>query len=170
MLQTVAVLSIYLGSLLLSWLSGNSEKTNWDSKAMNLSVAAVDSNKSTKMTSSSSTNQDTRALLLDSIFSYICASKMMHKEIVIKQVIWETGWLKGEFLMSRNNLFGFKNKEYLRFSSWQESLEYYEQWQSKYYLNHKEDYYRFLVRMKYSNSRYPAHLKSIKFSKTCDNS
>ncbi|MBM3426686.1 MAG: hypothetical protein FJX97_06805 [Bacteroidetes bacterium] len=170
MLQKAAVLSIYLGSLFLSWLSENSEKVNWDSKAKDLSVAAVELNKSTGMASSIASDQDARTLLLDSIFSYICASKMMHKEIVIKQVIWETGWLKGEFLMSRNNLFGFKNKEYLRFSSWQESLEYYEQWQAKYYLNHKEDYYRFLVRMKYSNSRYPAHLKSIKFSKTCDNS
>ena len=113
------------------------------------------------------TIQDSRTLLMDSVLNYICLSKIVHKDIVMKQVIWETGWLKGEFLMSRNNLFGFRHKEYLRFSNWKESVDYYEKWQAKYYTNPEENYYDFLVRIRYSNSRYPGHLKSIKYSKAC---
>jgi hypothetical protein len=112
-------------------------------------------------------DQDARMALLDSIFNYICATKILHKDIVMKQVIWETGWLKGQYLMSRNNLFGFRYKEYLRFSSWQESVDYYEKWQQTYYLDPKEDYYNFLLRINYSNSRYPGHLKSLTYSKSC---
>jgi hypothetical protein len=105
--------------------------------------------------------------LLASIFEYICASQILHKDIVIKQVIWETGWLKGKFLMSKNNLFGFRAKQYLSFSTWQESVDYYQNWQKTHYLDPKEDYYQFLVRMKFSNSNYPAHLKSIRYTGTC---
>jgi hypothetical protein len=105
--------------------------------------------------------------LLDSIFQYICASQILHKDIVIKQIIWETGWLKGKFLMSKNNLFGFRGKQYLSFPSWQKSVDYYQNWQKTHYLDPKEDYYQFLVRMKFSNSNYPAHLKSIRFTATC---
>ncbi|MDA0315780.1 MAG: glucosaminidase domain-containing protein [Bacteroidetes bacterium] len=111
--------------------------------------------------------QDVRLALLDSIFNYICASEILHKDIVIKQVIWETGWLKGQYLMSRNNLFGFRVKEYLRFSSWQESVDYYQKWQKTYYRDPKENYYQFLLRINYSNSRYPGHLKSVKYLKSC---
>ncbi|MBM3455128.1 MAG: hypothetical protein FJX80_08265 [Bacteroidetes bacterium] len=127
----------------------------------------LDSNKKYELHLALEKTQDSEILLMDSVLKYICLSKIVHKDIVMKQVIWETGWLKGEFLMSRNNLFGFRYKEYLRFSTWKESVDYYESWQAKYYTNPEEDYYQFLVRMRYSNSRYPGHLKSIKYSKTC---
>jgi len=127
----------------------------------------LDSNKKYELHLALEKTQDSEILLMDSVLKYICLSKIVHKDIVMKQVIWETGWLKGEFLMSRNNLFGFRYKEYLRFSNWKESVDYYESWQAKYYTNPEEDYYQFLIRMRYSNSRYPGHLKSIKYSKTC---
>jgi hypothetical protein len=113
--------------------------------------------------------QEPKLSLLDSVFNYICKSTIVHKDIVIKQAIWETGWLKSSFLMSKNNLFGFRAKEYLSFPSWQASVDYYEKWQNKYYTNRDEDYYAFLVRIRYSNSRYPAHLKSLSFNKKCEN-
>jgi hypothetical protein len=106
-------------------------------------------------------------LLLDSIFKFICEKGISHPEIVIKQVINETGWLKNPFLMKRNNLFGFKSKKYLSFKSWQESVEYYKRWQDKYYTNKEEDYYKFLVRIKYATKKYPIHLKKIKLYKSC---
>lgn len=127
----------------------------------------LDSNEKYELHLALEKKQDSEILLMDSVLKYICLSKIVHKDIVMKQVIWETGWLKGEFLMSRNNLFGFRYKEYLRFSNWKESVDYYESWQAKNYTNPEEDYYQFLVRMRYSNSRYPGHLKSIKYSKTC---
>ncbi len=106
-------------------------------------------------------------ILLDSVLIFICEQKILHPDIVIKQVIHETGWLKSPFLMSKNNLFGFRNKRYLSFDSWQESVLYYKKWQDKYYTNTEEDYYHFLVRIKYGTNKYPNYLKKIKFNKTC---
>lgn len=109
-----------------------------------------------------------RLALLDSIHAYICGSEIVHKEIVFRQVLWETNFLKNDFLMSRNNLFGFRAKKYLVFGNWQESIDYYLKWQKKRYTNPDEDYYKFLVRVKYASHRYPAHLKSVKLEKTCN--
>ena len=60
-------------------------------------------------------NGKKETLLLDSIFNFICEQKILHPEIVIKQVIIETGWLKSPFLMSKNNLFGFRKKSIYHF-------------------------------------------------------
>jgi hypothetical protein len=113
-------------------------------------------------------NGKKETLLLDSIFNFICEQKILHPEIVIKQVIIETGWLTSPYLMSKNNLFGFRKKKYLSFYSWQESVEYYKKWQDKYYKNTDEDYFKFLIRIKYATNNYPEHLKKIKFNKTCN--
>jgi flagellum-specific peptidoglycan hydrolase FlgJ len=106
--------------------------------------------------------------MTDSVWSYICALQIKHPEIVIRQAILESGWFKSPFLMSRNNLFGFRKVNYLRFKNWKESVEYYKKWQDKKYTNPKEDYYKFLVRVKYATPVYPAHLKKISWSKSCD--
>ena len=105
--------------------------------------------------------------LIDSIACYICASDIAHKEIVMHQAILETGWFRAEFLMSRNNLFGFRSKNYLRFNNWKESVDYYEQWQKKRYTNPKEDYYKFLERIKYGASGYSNGLRKIKYTLKC---
>lgn len=106
--------------------------------------------------------------LLDSIFNYMCQRGIKHGDIVIKQVIVETGWLKSPFLMSRNNLFGFRNKKYIRFKSWRSSVDYYKKWQDKYYTNHKEDYYKFLIRIKYASAKnYTSYLKRVKYKRSC---
>ena len=113
----------------------------------------------------SSIKKDT--ILLDSIFIFICEQQILHPEIVIKQVIIETGWLTSPFLMNKKNLFGFRKKTYLSFNRWLESVLYYKKWQDKYYKDPDEDYYNFLVRIKYATNKYPMHLKKIKFNKTC---
>lgn len=107
--------------------------------------------------------------LLDSVFNYICSKNILYANIVMKQAILETGWLKSEFLMSRNNLFGFRSKNYLKFNTWQESVDYYKTWQDKYYTNPKEDYYKFLVRIKYAFGNYPSCLQKIIYNGTCNN-
>jgi len=119
------------------------------------------------ISNSSFADRQKDTLLLDSIYNLICEKKILHPEIVIRQVINETGWLTSPFLMTKNNLFGFKNRKYLSFKSWQESVDYYKKWQDKYYKNTDEDYYKFLVRIKYATKNYPIHLKKIKFNKTC---
>ncbi len=112
----------------------------------------------------------TRQVMLDSIFDFICEQEIKHENIVFKQVIWETGWLKSEMLMQKNNLFGFKVKKYLHFDSWQESVIYYKKWQSKYFTDDTEDYYDFLVRVRYAKSGYTRNLKKLKIDRYCNSS
>jgi hypothetical protein len=104
-----------------------------------------------------------KKLMADSVFRYICMLGIKHPEIVIKQSILETGWYKSPFLMKKNNLFGFRKRSYMNFSNWKESVVYYKKWQDKNYRNTKEDYYDFLVRIKY-----PYHLKQIKYNNICN--
>lgn len=104
-----------------------------------------------------------RMSLLDSVFVYMEKIGVKHSDIVIRQVIVETGWLKSNFLMKKNNLFGFQNRSgYLNFPNWKSSVDFYKNWQSRYYLNNSEDYYDFLLRIKYASSKkYVEYLKKI---------
>lgn len=106
-------------------------------------------------------------LNVDSVFNYICKSGIKHPEIVIKQAVLETGWFKSPFLMSRNNIFAFRTKKYLRFDNWKACVDYYKNWQDRKYKDTTENYYAFLVRIKYATPEYPKHLKKIKLSKSC---
>lgn len=102
--------------------------------------------------------------LIDQVYSYLLEKKVLHPEIVLHQAILETGWLRGKYLMSRNNLFGFRKKKYMRFKNWKESVDYYKKWQVKYYKNPKENYYNFLVRIKFAGAKqYKSHLLKIKY-------
>ena len=106
--------------------------------------------------------------LAKQIFNTLCDSGVQYPEIAMRQIILETGWLKSPFLMKRNNLFGFRKKEYLRFTDWRESIDYYHKWQKKYFLNSRENYYDFLVRIKYAEARnYIDVLKKISWSEKC---
>ena len=102
--------------------------------------------------------------LIDKVYSYLLKKKVQHPKIVLHQAILETGWLRGKYLMSRNNLFGFRKKKYMRFKNWQESVDYYKGWQVKHYKNPKENYYNFLVRIKFAGAKqYKSHLLKIKY-------
>ena len=105
--------------------------------------------------------------LIDQVYSYLLKKKVQHPEIVLHQAILETGWLRGKYLMSRNNLFGFRKKKYMRFKNWKESVDYYEQWQKKRYTDPKEDYYKFLERIKYGAPGYSNGLRKIKYTLKC---
>lgn len=104
-----------------------------------------------------------RTSLLDSVFVYMEKIGVKHSDIVIRQVIVETGWLKSNFLMNKNNLFGFQNRSgYLNFPNWKSSVDFYKNWQSRYYLDNSEDYYDFLLRIKYASAKkYVEYLKKI---------
>lgn len=108
-----------------------------------------------------------KMVIADSVFNYICQLGIKHPEIVIKQTILETGWYSDSYLMSRNNLFAFRTKKYLKFKNWKASVEYYKKWQDKHYLNSDENYYRFLIRIKYATNKYPVYLKKIKYVNSC---
>lgn len=112
--------------------------------------------------------QHSNKLLLDSIFYYICNKSIKYPDIVIRQVILETGWLRAPFLMSRNNLFGFRGRRgYMRFGSWHESVDYYKNWQERHYTDSTENYKRFLRRMRFGSRRYMQYLNKIRYEKRC---
>ena len=97
----------------------------------------------------------------DSVYAYILASDIKHPEIVLRQAILETGWFQSKHLMKRNNLFAFRStKKYMWFNTWQQSIEYYKRWQLENYTNPDENYYSFLVRIKYA--RTPDYIKTLK--------
>jgi uncharacterized FlgJ-related protein len=97
------------------------------------------------------------------VYQYIKCSGILHPEIVIKQAIWETGWFKSKHVLEKNNIFGFRySKKYMSFESWKSCVDYYKNWQLRKYTNLEEDYYAFLIRIKYATStKYINSLKSI---------
>jgi flagellum-specific peptidoglycan hydrolase FlgJ len=101
---------------------------------------------------------------IEEVYAYIKCCEIQHPEIVLRQAIWETGWFKSEYCLKRHNLFGFRHtKTYMTFSTWQESVEYYKKWQERRYKDPNEDYYKFLVRIKYATSKeYVSKLKSLR--------
>lgn len=89
--------------------------------------------------------------------------EVKHPEIVLKQAVWETGWFKSTSCKVDNNLFGFTHdgKNYLKFNTWEESIQYYKKWQDRNYKG--GDYYNFLTNLPYAgDSLYTTHLKSIR--------
>lgn len=97
----------------------------------------------------------------DSVYAYILASDIKQPEIVLKQAILETGWFTSKLLMKKNNLFAFRaTKKYMRFDTWQESIDYYKRWQDDRYKNPKENYYSFLMRIKYARTL--EYIKTLK--------
>ncbi len=102
-----------------------------------------------------------KAGMKDSVYAYILKADIKHPEIVLRQAILETGWFQSKHLMKRNNLFAFRStKKYMWFDTWQESIEYYKRWQDANYTNPEENYYSFLVRIKYA--RTTDYIKTLK--------
>ena len=105
--------------------------------------------------------QLSQASMKDSVYAYILKSDIKHPEIVLKQAILETGWFQSKHLMRRNNLFAFRStKKYMWFKTWQACIEYYKRWQNDNYTNPKENYYTFLLRIRYA--RHPDYIKTLK--------
>lgn len=112
--------------------------------------------------------QSTERPLPEQVFQAICAAGIRHPEIVMRQAIVETGWMRSPHLMEKNNLFGFRQGQYLRFAHWRESIAYYAQWQKRKYQNPDEDYYTFLARIGYARAgNYINYLRKIKWQAQC---
>jgi len=81
---------------------------------------------------------------INTIKKELLKQNIKHPDIVIKQIILETGWLNcTNCALDNNNLFGFWwNKAYKKFNTWQEGVSYYKVWQEKWYIT--GDYYAFL--------------------------
>jgi hypothetical protein len=81
------------------------------------------------------------------VYDYILNSGIKEPKIVMKQVLLETGNLKCiKCSMRHNNLLGFYNgRNYLKFSSWQKSIDFYKFWQLRKGFD-GGNYYEFLKR------------------------
>lgn len=79
------------------------------------------------------------------VYQYCVHQNIKFPEIVTAQAIVETGWFKcKDCTLEDNNLFGFNSGgNYIKFSSWRKSVNYYKEWQTKYYKDQK-NYYNFL--------------------------
>jgi hypothetical protein len=101
------------------------------------------------------------------VFEAICAAGIRHPEIVMRQALLETGNLRHPMLMSRNNLFGFRMRAYLRFDNWQDSVAYYKRWQDRHYTDSSENYFRFLDRIRYASPGYQAYVMQFAWERSC---
>ena len=110
-----------------------------------------------------SAQQHKQTPTVQEVYAYIVCSEIKFPDIVLRQAIWETGWFKSKHMLHKNNLFGFRHsKKYMYFKSWQESVDYYKSWQLRQYTKEGEDYYAFLIRIKYAQSKkYIECLKSL---------
>ncbi len=108
----------------------------------------------------------TSQLDVNEVKAYIEAIGIKEPDIVLRQAVYETGEFKYRPLMLKHNLFGFRHhKHYLTYKSWRACVDYYKKWQDKNYKDATEDYYNFLIRIKYATSPvYIAHLKSVKLN------
>jgi hypothetical protein len=107
-------------------------------------------------------NWSNSALTLANVYDALIACEIAHPDVVMRQVIVETMWLKCKNCSKEvNNLFGFfLNGKYIEFDSWFESVIYYKQWQDSYYKG--GDYYDFLNSIGYATSeKYERTLKQV---------
>lgn len=105
----------------------------------------------------------TPELTLQNLYEEILSQGIEHPEIVLKQAILETRWLKcSNCSMQFNNIFGFMNKSgYLKFDTWIDCVKYYKNWQNSYYKG--GDYYTFLDKIGYATG--PEYLSRLKWIK-----
>lgn len=109
-------------------------------------------------------DQRKEPLTINNVYDCIVENEILEPEYVLAQSILETGWYKCKYCsLSRNNIFGFRiESEYLHFSHWDESVEYYRKWQIRKGYKRGENYVRFLKRVGYaSDPDYGKKIKSI---------
>lgn len=109
-------------------------------------------------------SSNTDSVTVYDVYRYIKCSGILYPEIVLRQAVWETGWFKSRHSLQKNNLFGFRySKKYMSFENWKACVDYYKNWQIRKYTNPDEDYYKFLIRIKYATAqKYINSLKSLK--------
>lgn len=99
-------------------------------------------------------------LTIKNVVIILKEADVQHIDIVLRQIKLETEYLTSSLATERNNLFGFRTRQYMTFNTWQESIYYYKRWQDKKYKG--ENYYTFLTKVGYAeDSAYINKLKNI---------
>jgi hypothetical protein len=115
-------------------------------------------------------------LTKENIDAQLTKLNIKHKEIVLRQILLETNYLRSQSCLIGNNLIGMKpafqrnryqSGEYLghaSYDTWQESLIDYALFQSTYCTNIKttDEYYNFLAEFYAEDPNYINKLKNIK--------
>ena len=99
--------------------------------------------------------------LVHNIFASICRTGIREPQKVMRQAILETGWFRSPSMMTRNNLFGFRNVNYLNFDTLEDSIVFYKQWQDSNMRESEADYYGFLERVRYGAPGYTRFVRQI---------
>ena len=97
------------------------------------------------------------------VYNELVAQGIDFPKIVLAQAILETGNFKSYNCLSRNNLFGLKNKKgaYMSFTHWTFSVTAYKKYIQKYKLP-PVDYYEYINKLGYAeDSNYTSKLKEI---------
>lgn len=87
--------------------------------------------------------------------------EVQYPDIILRQACLESSWFTSYVWKTKNNPFGFRNKDgYIMFNDWRSAIDYMKCWQDKYYKG--GEYYRFLEDRKYSeDSCYVETLKKM---------
>ena len=96
------------------------------------------------------------------VYDTLVAYGIQHPDIVMKQVILETGHLKcTNCSLDHNNIFGFRYEgKYLEFDHWTDGVDYMKDWQIRKGYVAGEDYYKFLDDVGYATS--PTYIDKVK--------
>jgi hypothetical protein len=102
-----------------------------------------------------------QAQTVNEVWNYANNIGIEQSHIVVAQSILETGWYKcNNCSIAYNNLFGFRvNGEYLKFTHWKHSVDYYKNWQRRHYTG--GDYYQFLTCIPFSNGSCYAYAEKM---------
>lgn len=96
----------------------------------------------------------------ESVLYFIDYLDIKHKDIVLKQILLETGNFTSQVCLENNNLLGlYDGRDYYKFNHWIESLVFF-----KYRIQNRmrpnENYYKFLHRIKYAKD--PDYITKLK--------
>lgn len=100
----------------------------------------------------------------EKLLNFMKVLDIQYPEIVLNQAKLETGNFTSNRFKKHNALFGFQTSDtnIIKYKSWKESVIHYKTWQM-FRLKDSEDYYDFLIRVKYAeDSLYIKKLKQFK--------
>lgn len=107
-------------------------------------------------------SQKVKCQTVSEVWNYAYKIGVEHSEVVVAQSILETGWYKcKDCSLAYNNLFGFRHKgEYLKFTHWKQSVDYYKNWQRRWYKG--GDYFAFLCCIDFGDGKCHGYAEDMK--------
>lgn len=118
--------------------------------------------------------EDQEELNMDNVRNFVREMRIQNEDIVIAQIILETGNLSSDICKNNNNLFGMKvpgsrpttaireQNNHAAYKNWKDSVRDYAIWQASFARNLSEDqYFQLLDQMYAEDTSYVNRLKQI---------